>query len=102
MNKKEYLHRLDELNFDKDKYCIIAGGVLLFHGLKNKTDDIDIKILPEYFEKLKGVYPFKKSNKYSYLWQLYDDIELAVLDFNPSDIDFIDKYPVEKLEKELE
>ena len=32
MNKKEYLKKLDELNFDKNYYSIISGGLMLIHG----------------------------------------------------------------------
>lgn len=102
MNKKEYLEKLDKLNLDKDKYCIISGGVMLMHNLKDKTNDIDIKILPEYFEELKSIYTFNKSPKYSYLYELGEDVETAVQDFTKDDIDIIDGYPVLKLEIELD
>ena len=102
MNKKEYLKKLDSLNLDKNKYCIISGGAMLMHGLKEKTNDIDIKVLPEYFEELKRIYSFNKSPKYSYLYELGEDVELAVQDFNENDIDIVDGYPVLKLEIELE
>ena len=102
MKKREYLEKLDKLNLDKNKYCIISGGVMLMHDLKMETNDIDIKILPEYFEELKSIYTFNKSSKYSYLYELGEDVELAVQDFTKDDIDIIDGYPVLKLEKELD
>ena len=102
MNKKEYLEKLDKLNLDKDKYCIISGGVMLMHNLKDKTNDIDIKILPDYFEELKKDYTFNKSPKFSYLYELGDDVELAVQDFTKDDVDIIDGYQVLKLEIELD
>lgn len=101
MKKKEYLNKLDELGLDKDKYCIIAGGVMLMHGLKNDTDDIDVRVLPSYFEELKSRFEFRKSSKYSYLYELGDNIEVAVVDFDKNDIDYIDGYPVLSLELEL-
>ena len=54
MNKVEYIKKLEALNLDKDRYCIISGGVMLLYGLKEKTEDIDIKIKPDYFEELKS------------------------------------------------
>lgn len=102
MNKSEYLKKLDELDLDKERYCIISGGVMLMYGLKETTADIDVKILPSYFEELKSRFNFKKSSKYPYLYEISDDIELAVLDFNSDDITYIEDYPVEKLELELE
>lgn len=86
MNKEEYIKKLDALNLDKDRYCIIAGGVMLLYGLKEKTEDIDIKIKPDYFEELKSRFEFKKSPKYSYLYEINDEIEIAVLDYNLSDV----------------
>ena len=102
MNKKEYLSKLDELNLDKDKFCIIGGGVLLLHGLKETTNDIYIQILPDYFKILKTRFKFKKSNKYPNLYELNDYIEVCLRDFSSKDIDIVDGYPVETLEKELE
>ena len=102
MKKKEYLNKLDELSLDKDKYCIIAGGVMLMHGLKDDTDDVDVRVLPSYFEELKSRFEFKKSSKYSYLYELGDNIEVAVVEFDKKDVEFIDGYPVLSLRKELE
>ena len=102
MNKEEYLSKLDELNLDKDNYCIISGGSMLLYGLKETTADIDIKVLPSYFEKIKERLSFKKSPKFSYLYELSEDIEVAVLEFNKENINFVDGYPVESLELQLE
>ena len=94
MKKKEYLEKLDELVLDKSKYCIIAGGVMLMYGLKDETDDIDIRVLPSYFKELNNRYEFKKSNKYSYLYELGEFIEVAVVDFDKEDVEYIDGYPL--------
>ena len=72
------------------------------HGLKNVTNDIDIYVLPSYFLELKNKFNFKKSNKYSYLFELSDDFEVGVLEFSNSDVEYIDGYPVLSLELELE
>ena len=58
MTKQEYLAKLDELNLNKSRYCIIAGGVLLMYGLKESTADIDIKIRPDYFKELQNKFAF--------------------------------------------
>ncbi len=101
MNKEEYLKKLDELNLDKEKYCIISGGVMLLYGLKETTEDIDIKVKPDYFEELKKKYEFKKSPKYPYLYELEDSTEVAVLDYDDSDVKSFDGYPIESLELQL-
>ena len=56
MDKKEYLKKLDSLNLDKNRYCIISGGVMLLYGLKETTEDIDIKVKPDYFKELKSIF----------------------------------------------
>ena len=101
MNKKEYLNKINNLRLDKNRYCIISGGVMLLYGLKDSTEDIDIKIRPDYFEELKSVFRFKKSPKYPYLYEISEDIEIAVLDYNKDDVKFVDGYPVESLELQL-
>lgn len=101
MNKEEYIKKLDSLNLDKDRYCIISGGVMLLYGLKEKTEDIDIKVKPDYFEELKERFNLKKSPKYPYLYEIDDETEVAVLDYNYSDVRMVDGYPVESLELQL-
>lgn len=102
MKKDEYLKKLDELGLNKSKYCIIAGGVMLMYGLKDETNDIDIRVLPSYFEIFKDKFIFKKSSKYSYLYELGDNIEVAVVEFDKKDVEYIDGYPVLSIRCELE
>lgn len=102
LDKEEYLRRIDELGLDKNKYCIISGGVMLMHGLKDTTDDIDFYVLPSYFLELKERFNFKKSSKFSYLYELDDNIEVGVVEFSDKDVEYVDGYPVLSLELELE
>ena len=101
MDKTEYLQKLNQLALDKTKYCIISGGSLLVRGLREITSDIDIKIQPDYFEELKKTHTFKKSPKFSYLYELGEDVELAVQPFSQDDFDIVEGYQVSKLEIEL-
>lgn len=101
MNKEEYLKALDSLNLDKNRYCIISGGIMLLYGLKESTEDIDIKVRPDYFKELRERFEFKKSPKYPYLYELSDTVEVAVLDYDDKDIEIVDGYPVESLELQL-
>ncbi len=102
MNKQEYIKRLNSLGLDKKRFCIISGGVMLLYGLKESTEDIDIKMRPDYFDEIKGRFPVRKSSKYDYLYELNDFCEVAVLDYQDSDIRIVDGYPVESLELQLE
>lgn len=101
MNKIEFITKLDSLGLDKNRYCIISGGVMLLYDLKPSTEDIDIKIRPDYYEELKSRYEFKKSPKYDYLYELDDSTEVAVLDYKDENIRIVDGYPVESLELQL-
>ena len=97
MNKKEYIQKLETLQLDKKRYCIISGGVMLLYGLKDTTEDIDIKIKPDYFEELKTRFHFTKSSKYPYLYELEDKCEVAVLDYKKSDIKIKTNFFLKKL-----
>ena len=100
MNKAEYLRQLDELRLDKSRYCIIAGGVMLLHGLKDSTADIDLKAQPDYFDELKARFDFKKSPKpYPDLYELSDTVEIARRAFDK--VEMVDGYPTEPLEQVL-
>ena len=101
MNLEEYKERLESLGIEKNDYVIISGGVMLFNGLKESTEDVDIMVKPEVFKKLKENVTFKKSPKYNYLYEMYDDVEVAVEGYNDNCYDVIDGYKVEKLEIEL-
>ncbi len=101
MNKAEYLAKLDALNLDKNRYCIVAGGVMLLYNLRESTDDIDLQVSPDYFEELKGRFDTKKSPKFDYLYELGDDVEAAVLPLHPEDIRFVDGYPAVSLQWQL-
>ena len=102
MNRIEYLKKLDELKLDKNRYCIISGGIMLLYGLREETEDIDIRIRPDYFEELKQRFKFKKSSKLDNLYELSNEIEVRVLDYDDSNIEMYDGYPVWKLELQLE
>ena len=103
MNRKEYLEILDKLNFDKDKYCIMSGGSMIMHNIRECTNDVDLMVLPGYFEELSKKYKLTKSTKnYENLYDMSENIEIKVSEFTKDEIEFINGYPVRKLEKELE
>ena len=49
---------------------------------RESTADIDIKVSKDYFEELQTRFVFKKSPKYEYLYEISDDIEVAVQDYD--------------------
>ena len=101
MNKIEYLKKLDELNLNKNDYCIIASGTMLMHGLCDSCNDIDIRVSKETFQKLLDKYHMKQSTRYDYVYELNNEIDVNCKNFNRDDIEFVDGYPTEKLEIQL-
>ncbi len=101
MNRIEYLKKLDELNLDKNNYCIIASGSMLMHNLRDNCNDIDIRVSKELFQELLDKYNMKQSDRYDYVFELGDIIDVTCRNFDKDNIEFVDGYPVEKLELQL-
>ena len=101
MKKKEYLNKLDALGLDKNDYCIIASGSMLMHNLRDEVSDIDIKVTPELFQELLDKYHMKQSTRYDYVYELNNETDVNCRNFNRDNIEFVDGYPVEKLEVNL-
>ena len=94
MNKIDYLKQLNLLNLDKNKYCIYGGGVMLMHGLKAETNDLDLLIdsnyLPELLIKFGSRIVKIRQDKYV----LDNTIDFVTDIFNIDQIDIIEGYPV--------
>ena len=101
MTKKEFLERLNGLGLNRSRFCIISGGTMLMYGLRSETNDIDIKMGVQYFEEIRKKFPVRKSPKFDYLYELTDDVEVAVQEFDLKDTVMIDGYLVESLELQL-
>ena len=101
MKKREFLNELDKLNLDKNSYCIIASGSMLMYGLCEECNDIDIRTTKELFKHLKDKYHMKQSNRYDYVYELNDRIDVNCKNYDSKMIEFVDGYPVEKLEVNL-
>ena len=74
---------------------------MLMYGLRSETNDIDIKMGVQYFEEIRKKFPVRKSPKFDYLYELTDDVEVAVQEFDLKDTVMIDGYLVESLELQL-
>ena len=49
----DILEKITELNWPKNAYVIVGGGVLVALGLVEWDEDIDITVTPEIFDNLK-------------------------------------------------
>ncbi len=101
MNKEEFLKELDKLNLDRNSYCIIASGAMLMHDLVSEVSDIDIKTTKELFDILNVKFHMKQSSRYDYVYELNDIFDVNCKNFNRDNIEFVNGYPVEKLEVNL-
>jgi hypothetical protein len=102
MNKEDIKNLIKELDIPKDKYCILTSGSLLFYGLRDKVDDLDLHVTFDVFDKLKQIYDLEPTNKgYRNHYKLNDKIELLVADRSEFNVDYVDGYQVETLESIL-
>lgn len=101
MRKQEYLQKLARLGLDREKFCIVAGGAMVLHGIREETGDIDVQMSQEYFEEIKGRFETKKSPKYENLYEIGDKVEVMVGSFRKEDAVEKEGFLVNGLEQEL-
>ena len=97
MNKKELLELASSLDIPKEEYCIISGGALVVHGLREQTNDLDIDITQKGFDTLKEKYLLELVREDIKQYKVADKIECFLVDKLESDIVYIDNYPCESL-----
>ena len=97
MNKKELLELASTLDIPKEEYCIISGGALVAHGLREQTNDLDIDITQKGFDILKEKYSLELVREDIKQYKVTDKIECFLVDKLESDIIYIDSYPCESL-----
>lgn len=99
MNKTELLDLLEELNFPKNEYYILAGGSLVLRGIKEKTNDLDLCISENLFAEIKEKYNLtneKKSKCGSY--KVNDKLEIVVDKKENFKMEVGEKYNLEDLQ----
>lgn len=52
LNKNDIINILTKYNFPKNQYCIISGASMVLQGIKQETNDIDISVSQELYDKL--------------------------------------------------
>lgn len=56
MNKQEILKKIKKYNLPKDDFVIISGAAMVFHGLKDTTNDLDVTVKPSLEKFLRDNY----------------------------------------------
>ena len=97
MNKEEIFKLAESLELPKEEFCILSGGVLVAHGLRKQTSDLDIDITQKGLDILKQKYSLELVNENLKQYKVTDKIECFLVDKLESDIVYIDNYPCESL-----
>ena len=97
MYKEELFKLAASIDLPKEEFCIISGGALVAHGLREQTNDLDIDITQKGLEILKKKFNIKLINEEKKQYKVTDEIECFLVDKLESDIVYIDNYPCESL-----
>ncbi len=102
MNKEELKLLVDKLELPKDEFYILGSGSLLLYGIRDVAHDLDLCVSEELFNILREKYNIDESSKNACgFYSISEKIEVVVNPKYDFERDFIDGYPVEKLEKIL-
>lgn len=70
-----------ELSFPEGKYIVVGSGILAAKGIR-ETNDLDIIVTPDLFEKLKSegweIHPWTKASIPGKEWLKKDNVEIYV------------------------
>ena len=97
MDKQKLFELANSLDLPNEEFCIISGGALVAHGLREQTNDLDIDITQKGLEILKKNFNIKLINEEKKQYNVTDEIECFLVDKLESDIVYIDNYPCESL-----
>lgn len=102
MKKEEFMNLVDSLNLDNKDYCIISGGALLLHGLKESTHDVDIYVNKTGFNKLNNQFKIEKTDDNKY--KVKENVECFLRDdeYLEKERVVVNGYSLQSLEKILE
>ena len=97
MYKEELFKLAASIDLPKEEFCIISGGALVAHGLREQTNDLDIDITQKGLEILKKKFNIELINEEKKQYKVTDEIECFLVEKLESDIVYIDNYPCESL-----
>lgn len=98
LNKEQILDKLKELELDNDEFVVSMGSSLVLHGIKKETNNINISVKSDVFNRLKQRYNSLYENNIEII--KYDMFEISNLDLNIKK-ELIDNYYCQDLESIL-
>ena len=95
LNKEEILYKLSQLKLNNNDFIVLMGSSLVLHNIKKETNDINISVKSDVFNKLKEKY----NSSYNDILDIikYDVFEINSFDFNINS-DYINEYYCQDLE----
>ena len=95
LNKEEILYKLSQLKLNNNDFIVLMGSSLVLHNIKKETNDINISVKSDIFNKLKVKY----NSSYNDILDIikYDVFEINSFDFNINS-DYINEYYCQDLE----
>ena len=97
MNKNELYELVETLRIPTSEYCILSGGSLVMHNIREFTNDLDIDITKKGFEILKNRYSPILIDENKKLYKITDNVECFLDNNYETDIEIIDGYPCQSL-----
>lgn len=97
MNKEELYKLVEKLKLPITEYCILSGGSLVMHGIRENTNDLDIDITKKGFEIIKKYFSPTLVDENKKLYKITENIECFLDNNFETDIEFIDGYPCQSL-----
>lgn len=102
MNKNDIINRLEDLNFDKNGYWVLAGSAMVLHGIRPETHDIDMGCTKEFADELETEgYPIAVMSDGTRRITYAEDMEIFE-DWIFDRVVFVEEIPVISLEGLLE
>lgn len=97
MNKEELYKLVEKLKLPITEYCILSGGSLVMHGIRENTNDLDIDITKKDFEIIKKYFRPTLVDENKKLYKIIENIERFLDNNFETDIEFIEGYPCQSL-----
>ena len=78
MNKNTLTEKVLSLHLPQGSYCVLAGGAMLFYGLREQTQDVDLHITEEAFSMLLQTQKVDVLDEERRHYAIGEDIEMYV------------------------